>query len=223
MSGDLLIQRPGNLTDIALRDLQPGDEVLGFDESFTNTTTCEIITVGEWSRGVLFDQYTANHLIYDEDGNIQQHGSEGIVTFEEMFIPISTCPLILDSAGTAFTSLDGYALGDDNPGPFSFPEYVSMWRVQKAFVRIVPEIMSEAAYNFTRAGASESLGFYSTIDATFDCSIDASACIGAFAALKASLLRYNDDVIDKVAPVFETVDENNPAAIQAFLISLLSS
>ena len=145
------------------------------------------------------------------------------MTFEEMFIPISTCPLILDSAGTAFTSLDGYALGDDNPGPFSFPEYVSMWRVQKAFVRIVPEIMSEAAYNFTRAGASESLGFYSTIDATFDCSIDASACIGAFAALKASLLRYNDDVIDKVAPVFETVDENNPAAIQAFLISLLSS
>ena len=222
MSGDLLIQRPGNLTDIALKDLQRGDEVLGFDESFTNTT-CEIITVGEWSTGMLFDQYTANHLIYNaEDGNIQQHGSDGIVTFEDMFIPISTCPLILDSAGTAFTSLDGYALGDDNPGPFSLPEYMNMWTVQKAFVQIVPEIMSEAAYNFTRAGASESLGFYSTIQATFACSTDSSACIGAFAALKASLLRYNDEIIATVAPIFAAVNENDPVAIQTFLNALLS-
>ena len=223
MSGDLLIKQPGDVP-IALKDLSPGDTVLGLDESFTEAT-CQIITVGQWGEGLLFDPYTADQLIYDaEDFNLQQHGEVGVQTTESMFIPISTCPLILDDEGIAFTSLDGYALGDANTGPFSLGDYVGMWKLQSAFVRIAPEIMSASAYNFTRVDASESLGFYSTIQEALACTTDTTACIDAFAALQANVLRYNDDVVAKLSPFFfQGVDATNGTSIQEALNTILSN
>jgi len=226
MSGDLLIKQPGDAST-ALKDLGTGDEVLGLDKDLKQAT-CNIITVDQWGLRPMFGQYTADHFIYDtEDGNIQQHGEVGEETFESTFITISTCPLMLDYKGTAFTSLDTYALGDADTGgsgPFSLEEYVGMWTVQSAFVRIAPEIMSESAYNFTRSDASESLGFYSTIQGAVACTTDVNACPGAFAALQAALLRYNDDVVEKVSALFfQSIDATDKASIQAGLIALLSA
>ena len=99
-----------------------------------------------------------------------------------------------------------------------------MWKLQSAFVRIAPEIMSKSAYNFTRVDASESLGFYSTIQEALACSTDSTACVDAFVSLQANVLRYNDIVVAKLSPLFfQGIDATNGTSIQEALNTILSN
>ena len=202
MSGNLLLQQPGDSTGIE--------------------SSCTIVTIGSWGKGLLFGNYTHDHLILT-NGQVDEHGQVGDETFEDMFMPLSDCPFILDHTGIPMTTLDGFALGDNIKTPISVEEYVGMYTIQTAFVEFAPEIMSRNAYNFTNIGLGNSLGYYPLFQAFQSCIDDETTCVEAYGLSLIGLQNYKDEVRAKLFGLFTGIDPTNPdpSTLQSILISIL--
>lgn len=200
MSGDLLIQRPSSEDPIALKELQVNDKVFGLDADLMEAT-CTIITVGEWGLGLTFGQYTSDHYILEPmvGETIIQHGEDGEEALENMYLPISTCPFILDHAGTAFTSMDGITVGNAL-GPFAVTDYLGMYMIQMRLAIAIPDIMDISAYDLDKLTLQpvSSFDLYGSYQKIQDCLNTLTACSLVQEEWRRTFDLYNPDTKEKI-------------------------
>ena len=86
----------------------PGDKVKGLDDNLQDAT-CEVQSIGYWGPGELYGNYTSNHFVYASSrGGIVEHGEVGDYSSEDQYVLLSSCPLVLDESGGAFTPIDTF-------------------------------------------------------------------------------------------------------------------
>ena len=144
------VKEDGTVTIIAVKDAEPGDMVKGLDDELKDAD-CEVKALGYWGKGALYGNYTASHYVYDDSsGNIVEHGEIGDYSFGDLYILLSTCPLVVDEAEIAFTPLDSdvnFGAAQEN-GIMMWTDYVDEFNGFSALVSAVgPCIMDQDGYD----------------------------------------------------------------------------
>ncbi len=148
-TGVFKVNDDDSVTVIALKDAEPGYKVKGLDADLKDAV-CEVEALGYWGKGVLYGNYTASHYVYDEtSGDIVEHGKVGEYSFDDKFILLSTCPLVLDETEKAFTPIDS----DVNFGPeqggniIAWSDYVNVFNSMLDLVKLIGVcIMDQEGY-----------------------------------------------------------------------------
>lgn len=138
-TGVFKVNDDDSVTVITLKEAEPGDKVKGLDEDL-NDAVCEVEALGYWGKGSLYGNYTASHYVYDESsGDIVEHGEVGEYSFDDLFILLSTCPLVLDETEQAFTPIDS----DVNFGPeqggniIAWDDYINVFNSMLGLVDVI--------------------------------------------------------------------------------------
>ncbi len=138
-AGVFKVNDDDSVTVITLKEAEPGDKVKGLDADL-HDAVCEVEALGYWGKGALYGNYTASHYVYDESsGDIVEHGEVGEYSFNDLFILLSTCPLVLDETEQAFTPIDS----DVNFGPeqggnvIAWSDYINVFNSMFGLVKLI--------------------------------------------------------------------------------------
>lgn len=86
-----------------LQNLQVGDVIKGLDATKSPSDECEVVSVSSQGSSVVHGNYTNDHYVLHEDGDLKEHGSVGESQEAEVFQVLSSCPLALDESGKKST------------------------------------------------------------------------------------------------------------------------
>lgn len=106
------------------------------------------MTTGYWGMGPLYGNYTDDHYIYDStSGNVVEHGKVGEMTFEDKYVLLSSCPVVLDESGVAFTPVDAFMWPSANvPSLITWDYYLRVFKIILASGTALPTLLDQSAY-----------------------------------------------------------------------------
>ncbi|KAK1738030.1 hypothetical protein QTG54_011324 [Skeletonema marinoi] len=157
-TGIVKVNEDKSTTIVPLLNAAPGDKVKGLDDKLQDAT-CVVQSIGYWGPGELYGNYTSNHFVYDSSrGGIVEHGEVGDYSSEDQYVLLSSCPLVLDESGGAFTPIDTFVwpmdLEVDASSVIPFADYLSVYNFVRNVVKAFPALFGVAGYvNFEAAFA----------------------------------------------------------------------
>jgi len=150
-TGIVKVNEDESTTIVPLLNAAPGDKVKGLDDKLQDAT-CVVQSIGYWGPGELYGNYTSNHFVYDSSrGGIVEHGEVGDYSSEDQYVLLSSCPLVLDESGGAFTPIDTFVwplnLEVDASSVIPFADYLSVYNFVRNVVKAFPALFGVTGYN----------------------------------------------------------------------------
>mmetsp|Transcript_22332 Transcript_22332/g.34304 ORF Transcript_22332/g.34304 Transcript_22332/m.34304 type:complete len:366 (-) Transcript_22332:178-1275(-) len=217
------VREDGTVTIIAVKDAEPGDVVKGLDDNRSDAD-CNVIALGYWGKGALYGNYTASHYVYDDSsGNIVEHGEIGDYSFGDKFALLSTCPLIVDEAGIAFTPLDSdvnyFGAAQEN-GILMWTDYVNEFNGFSVLVSAVgPCIMDQDGYDDIQGFKAFSVVFNEAVKKCVDNGGD--DCIAAIDSWEDMMKFYAEpcksEYLTAITPLLDLRDAGSADVIRDIL------
>jgi len=91
---------------VKVKDLKVGDSIRGLDAS-QQPSICNVEAVGSFGSGPMYGNYTEGHYIWNQQtGTVEIHGNDQLMTIQEKYDVLTSCPVGIDETGIAFTALD---------------------------------------------------------------------------------------------------------------------
>lgn len=227
MSGDTGITKvndDGTTTIVALRNAKEGDKVKGLDSKF-NEAVCDVVAIGYWGTGTLFGNYTEDHYVLDTfNGTIVAHGQVGEETFGDKYVLLSTCPLVIDESGVAFTPIDEDEFpADELPDSLSWEYYQ---KVHKVLITTVSLIFIPREYQINTTTINPLVSTKNVYDAIFKCAEGGEDCLPAVDVLMGRSNVYSlpnkEKAMEVGRPLVALRHAGNEALIQQLFASMLN-
>ena len=85
--------------------------ILGLDEN-KQTAKCSVEAVGSFGHGPVYGNYTDTHYVLNPNsGMVERHGKNQIMSIQDKYIVLTSCPLGVDESGVGFTPFDSDFFG----------------------------------------------------------------------------------------------------------------
>lgn len=213
----------GSTDVVTVKNAVPGDVVKGLDNNL-HETDCEVVTTGYWGMGPLYGNYTDDHYIYNStSGNVVEHGKVGKLTFEGKYVLLSTCPVVLDESGVAFTPVDVFMWPSASVPPLiTWDYYLRVFKIILASGTELPTLLDKSAY-VNVAGLFDDL-VANPYDLIWNCATEGAECLLTVDVLMQAAESYTEPTksayMTSFGPLFSLRDVGDEAAIQQALASM---